>query len=73
MGFANNKLPGEWYGPHAISLMLKDLNKMFTPVRNFEICVFNDGAIYYDKILKLATKNRSETFAKKDYPTRPER
>jgi hypothetical protein len=23
MGFANGKFPGEWYGPHAISLMLK--------------------------------------------------
>ncbi len=23
MGFCNGKFPGEWYGPHAISLMLK--------------------------------------------------
>jgi hypothetical protein len=26
IGFCHNKLPGEWYGPHAISLMLKVLN-----------------------------------------------
>lgn len=23
IGFCHDKLPGEWYGPHAISLMLK--------------------------------------------------
>jgi hypothetical protein len=23
MGFSHNKLPGEWYGPHAITLMMK--------------------------------------------------
>lgn len=23
MGFCHDKLPGEWYGPHAISIMLR--------------------------------------------------
>jgi len=23
IGYCHSKLPGEWYGPHAISLMLK--------------------------------------------------
>ena len=23
MGFCHNKLPGEWYGPHAITIMLR--------------------------------------------------
>lgn len=23
MGFCHNKFPGEWYGPHAITIMLK--------------------------------------------------
>lgn len=54
MGFANDKLPGEWYGPHAIGNMLKELNKVFQPVEDFDICTFQDGNIYYDKILKLA-------------------
>lgn len=84
MGFANGKFPGEWYGPHAISLMLRvsihlflnyiqDLNKLFCPVKNFEICIFNDGAIYYDKIMKLACKTRNDVFVRKSYPNRPER
>lgn len=29
MGLAHKKLPGEWYGPSAISVMIKDLNKLY--------------------------------------------
>lgn len=29
IGLCHKKLPGEWYGPHAISTMLKDLNKVY--------------------------------------------
>lgn len=54
MGLAYGKLPGEWYGPHAISLVLNQLNKMYQPVDNFQICMFKDGNVYLDKIRKLA-------------------
>ncbi len=54
IGYCHEKYPGEWYGPHAISLMLKDLNKIYQPVENFQICMFHDGNIYYDKIKRMA-------------------
>jgi hypothetical protein len=36
------------------------------PVKNFEICVFNDGAIYLDQILKLSIKKRPDHYIKKN-------
>lgn len=56
MGLCHGKLPGEWYGPNAIAVMLKDLNKLYRPFNNFQVCVFHDGNIYYDKIVKLANE-----------------
>jgi hypothetical protein len=29
MALAHEKLPGEWYGPNAVSIILKDLNKLY--------------------------------------------
>lgn len=60
MGLCHEKLPGEWYGPHAIAIMLKDLNKLYKPFKKFEICLFHDGNIYFDKIKKLAMKQDSD-------------
>ena len=66
MGFCHDKYPGEWYGHHAISIMLRvikfsylklfiqDLNKMYQPIPDFQICIFRDGNIYFDKLKKLA-------------------
>lgn len=51
MGLAHRKLPGEWYGPSAISVMIKDLNKLYQPCEDFQLCLFHDGNIYLDKIL----------------------
>ncbi len=56
MGLCHGKMPGEWYGPHAIANMLKDLNKLYVPFKKFQICLFHDGNIYFDKIKKLALK-----------------
>jgi hypothetical protein len=42
-------------------------------VKNFEICIFNDGAVYYDKIIKIACKSRGDGLVRKSYPHRPER
>ena len=36
---------------------MKDLNKVYQPVKNFQVCVFHDGNIYYDKIKKIAVKD----------------
>ncbi len=36
MGFVNNKLPGDWYGPQAISLLLKVLSTLLTKILGFE-------------------------------------
>ena len=33
---------------------MKELNKVYYPVENFEIVHFPDGMIYYDKIQKVA-------------------
>ena len=44
--------PGDWYGPQAISIVLKNLNKKFRPYLDFDIQVCNEGNIYLDKIEK---------------------
>ena len=54
MSLIYNKFPGEWHGPGSISNVMKELNKVYTPVENFEIVHFPDGMIYYDKIQKVA-------------------
>ncbi|CDW79449.1 UNKNOWN [Stylonychia lemnae] len=54
MGFCHDKYPSEWYGHHAMSIMMRDLNKMYQPVHDFQICIYRDGNIYYDKLKKLA-------------------
>lgn len=56
MGLCHGKLPGEWYGPHAIGVMLKELNKLYRPFDRFQICLFHDGNIYFDKIKKIAMR-----------------
>jgi hypothetical protein len=54
MALAIGRRPGDWYGPQAISIVLKDLNKNFQPFENFKMIVFIDAFIYWDKILKKA-------------------
>jgi cysteine protease ATG4 len=50
--------PGDWYGPQAIMLVLKRLNKRYRPVAEFEMVVAKEGNIYLDKLeRKLATNN----------------
>jgi len=38
--------------PRAISIVLKNLNKIFKPIENFEMIVCKEGNIYLDKIEK---------------------
>lgn len=73
MGFCHKKYPGEWYGPHAITIMLKDLNKLYQPAKNFQICIFHDGNVYYDKIHRLAHTDGRLNQLKKDYSTKSDK
>eukprot|EP00347_Sterkiella_histriomuscorum_P008343 403345460 len=69
MGFCHDKLPGEWYGPHALTIMLRDLNRIYQPVENFQVCMFRDGNVYYDKIMKTAiTDGKAYQIKKKGKP-----
>ena len=54
MGLIYNKYPGEWHGPGSISGVMKDLNKMYLPIEDFQIVHFSDGMIYYDKVMRAA-------------------
>ncbi len=36
MGLCHNKMPGEWYGPHAIAIMMK--------VHNLKFILFSIGS-----------------------------
>ena len=53
------RLPGDWYGPQAISIVLKRLTKIYEPYKNFRMVVANEGNIYLDKIY-----NKSEEWTK---------
>ena len=54
MSLVFDRYPGEWHGNKSISLVFSHLNKMYKPVPNFEICLFGDESIYYDKIERKA-------------------
>lgn len=51
-----DKHPGEWHGNKSISLVFSHLNKIYKPVPNFEVCLFGDETIVWDKIEKKASK-----------------
>lgn len=50
MSLIFDKYPGEWHGNKSISLVFSHLNKIYSPIKKFQICVFGDEAIYLDKI-----------------------
>ena len=49
-GAKMGRMPGDWYGPQAISLVLKRLLKKFDPVLNLRMQVALEGNIFLDKI-----------------------
>lgn len=49
-GYKIDRKPGDWYGPQAISIVLKRLNKRYKPILNFEMVVCTEGSVYFDKI-----------------------
>jgi hypothetical protein len=59
VGTKYKKSPGDWYGPQAISCVLKQLNKDNRPINNFSMVVCNDGNIFFDKIKKKIENKKS--------------
>mmetsp|Transcript_29561 Transcript_29561/g.45064 ORF Transcript_29561/g.45064 Transcript_29561/m.45064 type:complete len:141 (+) Transcript_29561:2634-3056(+) len=52
--------PGTWYGVSSLSHVLRKLNSTFRPLSDsFQICVFNDGALFFEKIVKKMLKKVS--------------
>jgi hypothetical protein len=58
MGLVFQKFPGEWHGNKSISLVFSHLNKIFQPVADFEICLFGDETVYFDKVIKYGRLRR---------------
>lgn len=57
MGLIFDRFPGEWHGNKSISLVFSHLNKIYKPIPDFEICLYGNDAIYYDKIKKKACQS----------------
>jgi len=45
-----NLAPGEWYGPHMISIVFRNLNKQYQPIPEFAIHVCLDSNIIFEEI-----------------------
>ena len=56
MSLIFDKHPGEWHGNKSISLVFSHLNKIYHPVSQFDICLFGDETIVWDKIEKKASR-----------------
>lgn len=50
-----NKEPGDWFGTNSIAQVLRQLNNKHQPYSVFEICAFNDGIMYLNDIIELAS------------------
>ena len=57
MGVVYNKYPCEWHGNKSISMVFKALNKLYKPIENFEICVFGDSCVVFDKIINAGKRS----------------
>lgn len=54
MALIFDRYPGEWHGNKSISLVFSHLNKIYRPVNNFEVCLFGDDTVFFDKIERKA-------------------
>lgn len=50
MSLIFGRYPGEWHGNKSISLVFSHLNKIYSPIHNFEICLFGDESVFLDKV-----------------------
>jgi hypothetical protein len=67
-GVKTDRKPGDWYGPQAISYVLKRLNKKFDPVENFVMMVCGEGTLYFDELERKSKNWTKSVFV--SYPTR---
>ena len=44
------RMPGDWYGPQAIAVVLKKLCKTYDPILKFKMKVARDGNVFLDRI-----------------------
>lgn len=56
MSLIYDKYPGEWHGNKSISLVFQSLNRLYTPLENFEMCVFGSDTIFLDKIKRAGER-----------------
>lgn len=54
------RLPGDWYGPQAISIVLKKLSNKYNPISNFRMVVAKEGNVFLDRI-EAKSKNWSNS------------
>jgi hypothetical protein len=60
-------LPGNWLGVGQIAHILKRLNSMFRPLcDDFQICVLNDGNIWFSKVMRKMQKQIQIPYRSKD-------
>jgi hypothetical protein len=64
MSLIFDKHPGEWHGNKSISLVFSHLFKIYKPIKKFEICLFGDESVYFDKIEKTAKTPQSNWLQK---------
>ena len=58
-GRLNSITPGQWYGPQAISIVLRNVLQKLDPVYNFRMHVCLDGSIFLDELEEIAKKQIS--------------
>jgi hypothetical protein len=56
MSLVYDKFPGEWHGPGSISMVLRDLNRLYQPCIDLQIVHFSDGLVYFDKVRAAGCK-----------------
>lgn len=62
-----NILPGTWLGVGQVSHLLKRLNSLFRPLcDDFQVCVLNDGYLWFKKIAKKMKKVISVEYKSKN-------
>ena len=66
MSLIFDKHPGEWHGNKSISLVFSHLNKIYRPIKKFEVCIFGDESVYFDKIERMG-RNPTQNWLKKQH------
>jgi hypothetical protein len=60
MSLAFDRYPGEWHGNKSISLVFSHLNKLYSPLPDFKVCLFGNETVYLDKVLKYSRQGQRD-------------